>query len=264
MDHDDERRDELARFLRDRRAQAHRPEYGLPPRGRGNVTGLRREEVAYLAGVSVTWYTWLEQARAINPSRSVVDAVARTLHLSSAEHEYLLSLTGVSGTTVTLLEPTPDAPPHVQRLLDALGENPAFALAPDWGFVGWNAAYTELYPNIVHLERENRNLLWVVYADPAVRELLPDWEETSARFLAEFRADTGSRGGDPNIRALIARLKESSTEFRSAWERYSIHGFESRERKFHHPTRGDLSLEHHELTPSDRPDLRVVVYTALV
>lgn len=256
-------RAELGRFLRSRREQAGRADYGLPPVGRSRDRGLRREEVAYLSGVSVTWYTWLEQGRPINPSRSVLDAVARTLRLSASEHEYLLSLAGFGLPAPVGTRPVEDAPPHVQRLLDALGDNPAFALAPDWGIAGWNAAYTRLYPNVARVPREDRNLLWLVYTDSAVRELLPDWEETSARFLAEFRAETGTRAGDPSVRALVERLRTSSPEFREAWDRYDIQGFASRERRFRHPRDGEVRLEHHQLAPTDHPDLRVVVYTAL-
>ncbi|MGN6426602.1 MAG: helix-turn-helix transcriptional regulator [Leifsonia sp.] len=259
----DDRRRELGRFLRARREQAPRAEYGLPPVGRTRDTGLRREEIAYLSGVSVTWYTWLEQGRPINPSRSVLDAVARTLRLSSPEHEYLLSLAGFGLAPPATTVAVEDAPPHLQRLLDALDPNPAFALAPDWGIVGWNRGYADLYPRVAVVPRAERNLLWLVYTDPAVRELLPDWEETSGRFLAEFRAETGPRSGDAAVRALVERLRGASPEFALAWERYDIGGFESRERRFHHPRDGDVRLEHHQLTPADRPDLRIIAYTRL-
>lgn len=263
MTDEDDRRGELGRFLRSRREQAPRGDYGLPPVGRARDVGLRREEVAYLSGVSVTWYTWLEQGRPINPSRSVLDAVARTLRLTPPEHEYLLSLAGFGLPALAPTRPVEDAPAHVQRLLDALGANPAFALAPDWGIAGWNTAYAELYPNVARVAREDRNLLWLVFTDPAVRELLPDWDETSARFLAEFRAETGTRAGDPAVHALVERLREASPAFRAAWERYDIRGFASRERRFHHPRQGEVALEHHQLAPTDHPDLRLVVYTRL-
>ncbi len=263
LDETEDRRRELGRFLRARREQSLRADFGLPPVGRSRERGLRREEVAYLSGVSVTWYTWLEQGRPINPSRSVLDAVARTLRLTGPEQDYLLSLAGFGLAPPAAAQPVADAPPHIQRLLDALDPNPAFALAPDWGIAGWNRGYAELYPRVADVPRGDRNLLWLVYTDPAVRELLPDWDETSARFLAEFRAETGPRAGDTAVRALVQRLRAASAEFREAWERYDIGGFESRERRFIHPRHGEVRLEHHQLTPSDHPDLRVVAYTAL-
>ena len=255
-----DRRKELGLFLRARRDQALRAEYGLPSVARRRERGLRREEVAFLSGVSVTWYTWLEQGRDIRPSREVLEAVARTLHLSETGRSYVLSLGGYSA-PVTAGPVAADAPAHIQRLLDALGPNPAFALAPDWSVTGWNRAYAALYPNIANVAAPERNLLWLVFTDPYVRELLPDWDVTSRRFLAEFRAEAGQRLGDPDVAYQVERLKETSPEFKEGWDRYDILGFESRERLFHHPSVGVLRLEHHQVSPSDRPDLHLVVYT---
>ncbi len=184
MDSGTWRRGELGDFLRTRRGQLVRADLGLPPVGRRRTTGLRREEVAFLSGVSVTWYTWLEQGRDIQPSRQVLDAIARTLRLSPPEHAYVLSLAGYSAPPPPA-EPIPQAaPPHVQRLLDALDSYPAYAIAPDWGISGWNPAYARLYPNVAAVPVSDRNLLWLVFTDPYVRDLLPDWESDSRRFLA--------------------------------------------------------------------------------
>lgn len=250
---------ELGAFLRARRARLVRAELGLPPVGRGRTTGLRREEVAYLSGVSVTWYTWLEQGREINPSRQVLDAIARTLRLSVVEHTYVLSLAGYSAPQPQTTRIAEAAPPHVQRLLDALVGFPAYAVAPDWQITGWNAAYAALYPNVATLPAQDRNLLWLVFTDPYVRDLLPDWEVTSRRFLAEFRAEAGPRLGE--FSHLVNRLLQASADFRAGWESHGIEGFTSRERLFHHPVAGDLHLEHHRLVPSDHPDLHLVIYT---
>src|ERR1700712_2766195 len=138
------RRSELGAFLRARREQMPRAEHGLPPLPRGRVNGLRREEVSYLCGVSVTWYTWLEQGRQITPSRQVLDAVAATLRLSGAEHEYLLGLAGYAAQRPSGPQAVAPAPPHIQRLLDELGDPPAYALAAAWSIAGGNAAYASL------------------------------------------------------------------------------------------------------------------------
>lgn len=259
---DEQQRKELGAFLRARREKLDRAGFGLPPAGRGRTVGLRREEISFLSGVSVTWYTWLEQGRDINPSRQVLDAVATTLHLTVAEHDYVLTLAGFapirpgSGTAVET------APAHVQRFLDALDEHPAYALAPDWGIAGWNSAYEALYPNVASTPPENRNLLWLIFTDPAVRELLDDWDDTSRRFLAEFRAEAGPRLGDPRYRDLVGRLMEASPDFRERWESHGVGGFESRERVFRHPSLGRLVFEHHQLRPSDLTDVQLVVYVA--
>lgn len=254
MSADDDRRQELGGFLRTRRNALVRADFDLPPVG-SRVVGLRREEIAYRAGVSVTWYTWLEQGRTINPSRQVLNAVADTMRLSAAEHDYVLGLAGYAPA------PTADSstatPPHLQRFLDAQGDSPAFAVAPDWTITGWNAAYLALYPNVAAVPAEDRNLLLLIFTDPYVRQMLPDWEVTSRHFLAEYRA--AAPLGDP----LIDRLVDTSAEFRRAWEEHRVERFASRERQFHHPAVGQLVFEHHQLIPSDVPDTHVVVYLPL-
>ncbi|MFT4164525.1 MAG: helix-turn-helix transcriptional regulator [Microlunatus sp.] len=261
MTSDEERRKELGALLRARREQVDRAAFGLPPGARGRTNGLRREEVSYLSGVSVTWYTWLEQGRDIHPSRQVLDAVARCLRLTVPEHDYLLALSGFAPTRPSAETVVQSAPAHVQRFLDSLGAHPAYALAPDWGITGWNRAYEALYPNVASASPEQRNLLWLVFTDPAVRALLDDWDVTSRRFLAEFRAEAGPRLGDPRYLDLIARLVEASPEFRSGWQDHDVRGFQSRERVFHHPQAGRLVFEQHQLRPSDHLDTQLVVYT---
>ncbi|MFJ4172524.1 helix-turn-helix transcriptional regulator [Microbacterium sp. NPDC089696] len=262
MASDPQKRSELGAFLRARREQLDRGTYGLPAAGRGRTVGLRREEVSFLSGVSVTWYTWLEQGRDINPSRQVLDAVATALHLTVAEHDYALTLAGFAPQRPAGGEAVETAPPHVQRFLDALDEHPAYALAADWGIAGWNRAYERLYPHVATTPPEQRNLLRLIFTDPAVRSLLDDWDDTSSRFLAEFRAEAGPRLGDPRYRDLIGRLREESPEFRERWESHGVGGFESRERVFQHPSLGRLVFEHHQMRPSDQSDIQLVVYTA--
>ena len=259
---DEQQRKELGAFLRARRSTLDRASFGLAPAGRGRTTGLRREEVSFLSGVSVTWYTWLEQGRDINPSRQVLDAVATALHLTVAEHDYVLTLAGFAPTRLGSLTEVAAAPAHVQRFLDALAEHPSYALAPDWGIAGWNEAYEALYPHVATTAPEDRNLLWLIFTDPAVRDLLDDWDDTSRRFLAEFRAEAGPRLGDQRYRDLVGRLREASPEFRERWDSHGVGGFESRERVFQHPTWGRLVFEHHQLRPSDHTDLQLVVYVA--
>lgn len=252
----------MGAFLRARREQMPREVHGLAPRPRGRNHGLRREEVSYLCGVSITWYTWLEQGRSITPSRQVLDAIATTLQLSDTEHCYLLELGGYSSIRPGPWQRAEPAPEHLQRLLDDIS-HPAYALAADWSIAAWNIAYARLYPNITHIDADDRNLLWLVYTDPAVRELLADWEVTSSRFLAEFRAETAARLGDSRIKAVVDRLRKASPEFRHVWDGHPVSGFQSRERIFHHPTAGRVRLEHHQLRPTDRPELQLIVYTPL-
>jgi len=254
-----ERRRELGGFLRSRREALDRAGYGLPPT-RGRTAGLRREEVAYHAGVSVTWYTWLEQGRETNPSRQVLDAIARTLRLAPAEHHYLLGLAGYAPVPPGELPPTAPAPPHLQRLLDAQGAAPAFAVAATWDIAAWNRAYAALYPAVATVPADERNLLWLIFTDPGVRRMLPDWETTAQQFLAEYRAAAGPALGTAAHAALVSRLVEASPTFAQAWHHHHVERFASRERRFHHPEAGPLTFEQHRLTPSDQPDLHVVIY----
>jgi len=193
----------------------------------------------------------------------VLDAIARCLRLTVPEHNYLLGLAGLVPAPPGAESAVQTAPAHVQRFLDALAGHPAYALAPDWGITGWNRAYEALYPNVASASPEQRNLLWLVFTDPGVRDLLDDWEVTSRRFLAEFRAQAGPRLGDPRYLDLIARLIDTSPEFRAGWQDHDIRGFQSRERIFHHPRAGRLVFEQHQLRPSDRPDIQLVVYTPI-
>jgi transcriptional regulator with XRE-family HTH domain len=255
-------RTELADFLRSRRRQVDPGGLGLPASGSRRTPGLRREEVALLSGVSHTWYTWLEQGRDIRPSRQVVDAVARTLQMSPAEHQYVLRLAGHPAAASAAGRGDGRLPAHAQRLLDALGDSPAYVITHDWSIVGWNAAYARFYPGVAAAAPADRNLLWLVFTDPDVRELLGDWTTDSRRFLTQFRAEVGARVHDPAVVELIARLQRASAHFRAGWASHDVDQFSSSERRFEHAEVGSLLLEHHQLTLADSPDLHVVVYTA--
>ncbi|MBT8161909.1 MULTISPECIES: helix-turn-helix transcriptional regulator [Arthrobacter] len=255
----EERRRELGQFLRDRRGNLVRAELGLPPIGRSRTLGLRREEVASFAAVSVTWYTWLEQGREINASRQVLEAIARVLGLTGAEKSYLLALGGYTPVPTAHAGVVEETPAHLQRLLDTL-EFPAFAVAPDWGIAGWNRAYAGLYSRIASVDLADRNLLWLIFTDPHLREMLPDWEETSRHFVAEFRAEAGARLGSEAHTALINRLVEASPEFAKLWGDRGVERFASRQRVFLHPAVGELIFEQHRLVPSDAPELHLVMY----
>ncbi|MDQ3053768.1 MAG: helix-turn-helix transcriptional regulator [Actinomycetota bacterium] len=254
-------RTELADFLSSRRRHLAPNEVGLQVSGQRRTPGLRREEVSLLSGVSLTWYTWLEQGRDIKPSRQVMDAVARTLRMSTAEHAYVLRLTG-HATDAPLAQLAGAMPAHAQRLIDALGTSPAYALTPYWSILGWNRAYEALYPNVATVPAAERNLLWLVFTDPYVRDLLVDWRTDSRRFLTQFRAEAGSRVHEPAFTDLIQQLNGASEHFRVGWASHDVEQFASTQRRFEHPTAGTLLLEHHRLSLADHPDLHLVIYTA--
>ena len=255
------RRDDLAAFLRRRREAIGPADVGLPAGHRRRAPGLRREEVAMLAGVSVTWYTWLEQGRPINASRSVLDALARTLLLDDAEHAHLLALAadGDASPVSAAVAPSPTPPPDaLVHLLDALDPNPAYLLGPRWEYLAWNRAQGALYPEAAELPDDERNLLWIVFARPAVRRLIVGWDAEARHLLSRFRADTASRRHDPVVRDLIARLRAASPEFASWWDDQDVAGFHTRLRRYDHPAAGPLTFEFQQLTSDEWADVRVV------
>ncbi|MEI2704132.1 MAG: helix-turn-helix transcriptional regulator [Ilumatobacteraceae bacterium] len=254
-----DRRDELARFLRARRDSLRPEDVGLPADRRRRTPGLRREEVAMLAGVSVTWYTWLEQGRRINASADVLTALARGLHLDAAGRQHLLTLADRSGAVdAGGAEPADEAPDALVRLIASMEPSPAYVLGPTWQFVAWNRAESRLYPTLEHLDHDHRNLLWVTFADPAVRALVVDWEDHARRTLAEFRAGTARLGQHPQVTSLVGALTTASAEFAEWWPAQDVAHFQTRLRRYRHPWAGDLVFEYQQLTPSEWPGLRVV------
>jgi transcriptional regulator with XRE-family HTH domain len=251
MDH----RAELADFLRARRDAVRPEQVGLPPGpARRRTPGLRREEVALLAGVSLTWYTWLEQGRRINASPDVLTAIGRALRLDEAGIEHLLALAQPSTSSV---EAPREAPTALVRLIASMDPAPAYVLGPRWEFLAWNQAQARLYPRIVELEGVERNLLWALFADPSTRELVVDWDIHARQALAEFRAGTTALRGDREFAELVERLGAASSEFAAWWPEHDVSGFETRIRRFHHPAAGELTFEYQQLAPVEWPGLRV-------
>jgi transcriptional regulator with XRE-family HTH domain len=252
-------RADLVAFLRARRAAVTPADVGLAPGTRRRTPGLRREEVAMLAGVSVSWYTWLEQGRPINASVDVLDALARTLRLDAVERAYLLELAGhPTRQPVELGRRT--CPSGVTSLLETLMPAPAFALEPRWDLIGWNAAFAALFPPIEHLPGAELNLVWLLFANDAVRELNAEWESEARRVLSQFRAEMVAMADDPAVGELVARLQDASPEFREWWPRHDVAGFETHRRAFLHPQAGRLEFETEQLIPVGAPDVRVVVH----
>ena len=252
----DQRREHLAQFLRARRDALTPADVGLPEGRNRRTKGLRREEVALLAGVSVTWYTWLEQGRPINASVDVLEALARTLRLDEVERRHLLTLsTRPDGEAAPDVDDVPDA---LVRLITSMEPAPAYVLGPRWEFLAWNRAQSHLYPMIDHLDPDDRNLLWVIFAEESARRLVDDWAAQARRTLAEFRAGTAGFRDDAKVNALVERLRLTSPEFAEWWPQLDVARFETRVRRYHHPRAGELAFEYQQLTPSEWPALKVV------
>jgi len=250
-----DRRAELGEFLRARREALRPADVGLPTGGRRRTPGLRREEVALLAGVSVTWYTWLEQGRRINASRDVLLALARTLKLDEAGRAHVLALASGEFEHVDGIVEAPDA---VTRLITSMEPAPAYVLGPRWEIVGWNSSEERLYPPLTSLADDERNLLWVMFCEPFARSLIVDWSDRARSTIAEFRASTTLLYGDPVMIDLIERVSACSPEFAEWWPQHDVAGFQTRLRRYAHPRAGLLTFEYQQLIPSEWPHLRVI------
>jgi len=212
-----------------------------------------------LAGVSVSWYTWLEQGRPINASVDVLDALARTLRLDAVERNYLLELAG-HPTRQPVELGRRSCPSGVEELLVMLNPAPAFALEPAWDLIGWNESFAALFPAIESLPAEELNLVWLLFANDDVRALNAEWESEARRTLSQYRAEVASMPDEPAVSALVARLHAVSAEFREWWPRHDVAGFETHRRAFLHPEAGRLDFETEQLIPVGAPDVRVIVH----
>ena len=255
-----DRRAELGEFLRARREALQPGDVGLPAHGRRRTPGLRREEIALLAGVSVTWYTWLEQGRRINASRDVLLALARALRLDDAERAHMLDL-AAAGTAPRPIEPAErvvEAPDAINRLIMSMEPAPAYVLGPRWELVSWNTAEERLYPTLRDLDDDQRNLIWVMFCEPNARALIADWEDRARSTLAEFRAGTTLLFDDPVLIDLVERVAACSPEFAQWWPEHDVAGFQTRLRRYNHPRAGTLTFEYQQMIPSEWPYLRVI------
>jgi transcriptional regulator with XRE-family HTH domain len=256
----DLRRRELGAFLRNRRARLRPEQVGLPPSRRRRTPGLRREEVAQLAGVGVTWYTWLEQARQINASPQVLDAIARTLQFDSHEHAHLFTLAGLPATT-TIAEECDRVPPAVQTLVEQLEPYPAAVLNARWDLLAFNRVNASFFPNLESLPLEDRNCLWLSFTDPLWREVLVDWEGSVARMVAEYRATMAEHIDDPAWQTLVDRLHRAAPEFTALWDRHDIGRLTGNVKEMRHPTSGVFRFVYTNLWLEHRPNSRMVVLT---
>ncbi|WP_062478504.1 helix-turn-helix transcriptional regulator [Variovorax boronicumulans] len=209
-------KNELSEFLTRHRRKLTPADVGLPSQGRRRTPGLRREEVAVMAGVGLTWYTWFEQGREIQVSQKFLLGVAHALKLDDAECSHLFLLAHKR-------PPPPEAhqqasvTPRIQQLMDELPTRPAYVFNLRWDVVAWNAAADALF-GFSAREREARNLLRMVFADPELRRRLPAWHDDAPALLAQFRYDFAIAPDDPAMLGLVTDLKALSPDFRRWWD----------------------------------------------
>ncbi len=254
------RRAELSDFLRRRRAGISPEDVGLPDGGRRRTPGLRREEVALLAGVGTTWYTWLEQGRDVRASLEVLEAIARALKLTPTERTHLVLL-GRGEEPPPCKSPAERISPTLKRLIEGLGPNPAYVLGRRWDYLSWNRAACALFGDFESVPRPARNHVWMTFMDPSWRELFPDWEKSARRLVAKFRADSARYLGDPEFEELIHALRQSSPEFCRAWKLHEVSSAGEGRKEVHHPVEGLMVFEHAVFRPGQAPDQRLVLYS---
>jgi len=253
------RQHELAEFLRSRRARLLPEQVGLPRGTRRRTPGLRRGEVAQLAGVSPEWYTWLEQGRDITVSVQLLESLARVLQLDEKERDQLFRLALRQPPPVKTFVP-PTMSPLLQKFLDQLGIFPAVVLDPRLNAVAWNKAHTAIFGDFGELTERNRNLVWRLFTSPIAAKVNEEWDHLAQVYLAQFRAEYGRFINDPWWAQRIAELNEASPKFRELWPRHDVITVSEGRKTMHHSLVGDLCFEYLLFQPVDAPDLRVLIH----
>ena len=249
----------LGDFLRSRRERLSPKTVGLVSGRRRRTPGLRREEVAELAGIGVDWYIRLEQGRTVNPSVTTVDALARALRLSKVEHAHLRALTRSGDRRAFARETVPEP---IRRLVESL-KQPAYITGRRWDVLAWNKAAAEIFA-FDRLAEENRNTLILVLTKPASRRLFgAAWADEARRMVALFRATHDLWAEDPAFLDLLRRLREGCPEFAGWWEAHDIRAAAAGRKRLKHPRKGVLTFEHTSFQANDDPALKLVVYTAV-
>lgn len=255
----DDRRNELADFLRSRRERLTPKSVGLPSGPRRRTPGLRREEVADLAGISVDWYIRLEQGRSVNPSAATVDAIARALRLGKVEHAHLRELTRGSDARTFTRETVPDS---LRRLVESLNV-PAYLTGRRWDVLAWNDAAESVFA-FGRVAEEDRNILVSILTNRATRRLFgAAWADEAKRVVAQFRATHDVWAGDPAFVSLLQRLRADCPEFAGWWRAHDVRYPAGGIKVVHHPKKGVLRFSHASFQANDDPALKLTVYTPL-
>jgi transcriptional regulator with XRE-family HTH domain len=247
----------LGDYLRARRELIQPESAGLPVNGARRVAGLRREEVAMLAGISADYYLRLEQGRDHNPSVQVLEALARVLQLDQAASNYLLSLATARRPARRPRRKAETAPAGIRQLLGILGL-PAFVEGRYYDVLAANSLASALSPNL----QPGLNRLRAVFLDPAEKELYPDWDHATARLVASFRESVGTDTDDPRVVHLIGELSLSSQRFRQLWARHDVQSPEGMPTMIRHPQVGDLVLTREKLGIGGTGGQLLVIYHA--
>jgi transcriptional regulator with XRE-family HTH domain len=250
-------REELAAFLRSRREATDPVAVGVRPGPRRRTPGLRREELAQLAGVSVTWYTWLEQARDISVSRQVIDSLARELRMTPPERAHLFTLAGLALPAGSAARPK--AADILRRLVDTLHPNPAYVINPWWDLLAYNEAYAGLLGGLDDVPPAERNVLWLLLGGDRLHGVLPDWAAETRSLLGQLRAHLARYPQDPRGPELVDSLRATGPRFAELWEEHEVRQFRAARKRMRHPRVGRIDFDYVKLATVDDDQQQLVV-----
>ncbi|MFI7343050.1 helix-turn-helix transcriptional regulator [Streptomyces sp. NPDC050085] len=256
---------ELGRYLRARRTQTSPAHVGLTVgAGLRRTPGLRREELATLAGISIDYYVRLERGKETRPSPAVLDSLARALHMDEQEHQHLRELAARAARYAPEPPPAPSRTvrPHLKQLLESLRPNPAYVISRSMDVLAWNPGGLALYAGLDDWPVKHRNLARYLFLHPAARDLFGDWDRQITACVARLRATAGTAPDAPDLTNLVGELLLKSPDFAGLWERYDVTGRKPRHKTFRHPHVGPLTLTSQSLQVEGTPGQRIGVYTA--
>lgn len=262
LNNENHRYKELADFLKTRRAKVLPSQVGLSSATRRRTPGLRREEVAQLAGIGITWYTWLEQGRPIHVSTQVIESLSKVLLLDKHEriHLHLLAnqplpveLPGYQGTVSPIL----------QHVLDSLVLCPSLVTDQRWNVIAWNKAASLIFGDFSEMSVRERNIVWAMFTDHKYKQLFVDWTLHAKGLLGRFRSTCGQYIEDSWLAQFIDDLNMQSTEFNLWWSFHEIQSNSEKYKQLNHPTAGILDFEVSNFDVSDNSGLKMIVHTPL-
>ncbi len=256
-----ERRLALADFLRTRRARLQPSDVGLPARTRRRTPGLRREEVAELANVGVSWYTLLEQGRDVHPSRTLLKNIAQALQLTPAEEQHLFYLAHHEPSSPVTVE-AEQVTPALRRVVDALDPHPAFVIGRRWDALAWNQAAKLLFHFDEPCPPHSHNVIWRFFSREALPQD-PEWERLGQNYAAAFRAAYVRYPADPSFQTLLEDLQRTSAPFCLWWEQQNVRMLPDGMRTMNDPKLGALEFDHITFLTPIALDLHLKVFVAL-
>ena len=254
-----EQRKALGAFLAGKRASVQ-PSSSAPSSGLRRTPGLRREEVAALAGVSVSWYTWMEQGRDIQISIGTLLRIARVLQLEPVETRHLLALTQH---LPAYADPSEDVSEGLVMMIQAMDPTPAYVRNARFDILAWNRSVTELFIDYGALRLHERNTIRLLFLHPYYRKLIRNWEELAHTYVLSLRAARTRASDKQPFDSLAAELSDASDEFRAWWSEVGVTAFSEGLKQLRHPSLGDVDYAYVTMTPENQPNLSVVVYVPL-